>query len=238
MNDDVQLNGPSLDPASGNTPQQLVILCHGYGSDGQDLISLAPYFAKVLPDAFFIAPNAPEPCGLAPTGYQWFPLDEATEEMRLSGTQKASPILNAFIDQQLQKLGLDDSQLALVGFSQGTMVALHTSLRREKQMAGVIGYSGALIGEKLLMSEVVSRPPMLLIHGSMDNVVPPDALDHAVKALAMAGVTVTSEMRPGLEHSLDDRGVMIGMDFLAHVFGVPLPKPRPSQQDNSPPNFT
>ena len=224
MSDVVQLSGPSYAPASGKAPKQLVILCHGLGSDGQDLIALAPYFSKTLPDALFIAPNAPEPCDMAPMGYQWFSLNEATPETRLAGTQAAAPVLNAFIDQQLEILGLDDSALALVGFSQGTMLSLHVAFRREKPMAGVIGYSGALVGEDLLMSEIVSRPPVLLIHGAMDDVVPPDALDHAIKALAMAGVTVTSEMRPDLGHSLDDRGIMIGMDFLAHSFGVPLPE--------------
>lgn len=228
MTDTVELSGPTYSPASGNPPKQLVILCHGLGSDGQDLIALAPYFSKVLPDAMFIAPNAPEPCDMAPMGYQWFSLAEATGETRLKGTQAAAPILNAFIDRQLEFYGLDDSQLALVGFSQGTMMSLFVALRREKPMAGVIGYSGALIGDELLMSEVTSRPPVLLMHGAMDDIVPPESLDHAVKALAMAGVTVTSEMRPDLGHSLDDRGILVGMDFLAHVFGVPLPEPKPA----------
>jgi phospholipase/carboxylesterase len=228
MNDTVELSGPTYSPMSGNPPKQLVILCHGLGSDGQDLIALAPYFAKVLPDAMFIAPNAPEPCDMAPMGYQWFSLADATGETRLEGTQAAAPVLNAFIDQQLEAYGLDDSQLALVGFSQGTMMSLHVSLRRDKPMAGVIGYSGALIGDDLLMSEITARPPILLMHGAMDDIVPPESLDHAIKALAMAGVTVTSEMRPDLGHSLDDRGILVGMDFLAHVFGVPLPEPKPA----------
>jgi len=238
MNKAVEISGPSHAPASGNAPQQLVVLCHGVGADGQDLIGLAPYFAKVLPDAMFIAPNAPEAYDMAPIGHQWFSLDEATAETRLAGTQSAAPMLNAFIDQNLKSLGLDDSRLALVGFSQGTMMALHVALRREKQMAGVIGYSGALVGEGLLLSEVTSRPPVLLVHGAMDDIVPPDSLDHAARALAMAGVTVTSEMRPNLGHGLDDRGIMIGMDFLAHVFDVPLPKPTASLQDNTPPDVT
>ncbi len=238
MNEVVEINGPSHAPLSGNAPQQLVILCHGVGADGNDLIGLAPYFAKVLPDAMLIAPNAPEAYDMAPMGYQWFSLDEATAETRLAGTQAAAPALNAFIDRQLEILGLDDSQLALVGFSQGTMMALHVALRREKRMAGVIGYSGALVGEELLLSEVISRPPVLLVHGQMDDIVPPDSLDHAARALAMAGVTVTSEMRPNLGHGLDDRGIMIGMDFLAHSFDVPLPEPKATLQDNDPPDVT
>jgi len=232
MSDIVQISGPTYSPTSGGGPQQLVILCHGVGADGQDLIGMAPYFSKVLPNALFVAPNAPQPYDMAPMGYQWFSLNEATPETRLSGTQEAAPVLNAFIDQQLAQYGLDDSKLALVGFSQGTMMALHVALRRERRMAGVVGYSGALVGEELLLSEVVSRPPVLLIHGDTDDVVPPDSLDHAVKALAMAGVTVTSEMRSGLGHGLDDRGLMIGMDFLAHVFDVPLPESKAPLPDN------
>jgi len=232
MNDVVQISGPTFSPTTGASPKQLVILCHGVGADGQDLIGLAPYFSKVLPDAMFVAPNAPEPYDMAPMGFQWFSLDQVTPETRLAGTQNAAPVLNAYIDQQLAHYGLDESALALVGFSQGTMMALHVALRRERQIAGVLGYSGALVGDDLLLSEVVSRPPVLLIHGDTDDVVPPESLDHAVKALAMAGITVTSEMRPGLGHGLDDRGIMIGMDFLAHVFNVPLPEPKVSVNDN------
>jgi phospholipase/carboxylesterase len=232
MNDVPQISGPTYSPAAGGSPEQLVILCHGVGADGQDLIGLAPYFAKVLPNALFVAPNAPEPYDMAPMGYQWFSLNDVTPDTRLAGAQAAAPVLNAFIDQQLTEYGLDDSKLALVGFSQGTMMSLHLALRRERPMAGVIGYSGALVGDHLLMSEIINRPPVLLIHGDTDDVVPPESLDHAVKALAMAGVTVTSEMRPGLGHGLDDRGILVGMDFLAHVFDVPLPDPKASLQDN------
>jgi len=226
MEEVAQISGPTYAPASGGTPQQLVILCHGVGADGQDLIGLAPYFAKVLPDAMFVAPDAPQPYDMAPMGRQWFSLEGATNETRLAGVQAAAPILNAYIDQQLGIYGLDESKLALVGFSQGTMMALHVALRREQQMAGVIGYSGALVGDHLLMSEVINRPPVLLIHGDTDDVVFPESLAHATNALKMAGLEVTSEMRPGLGHGLDDRGIMIGMDFLAHVFGVPLPEPK------------
>jgi len=233
-----RINGPSYSPMTGNKPKQLVILCHGVGADGSDLIGLAPYFAKVLPDAVFVAPNGPEPYDMAPVGHQWFSLIDATPDSRLAGTRSAAPILDAFIGEQLAHYELQDKDLALVGFSQGTMMALHVAMRRARPMAGVIGYSGALIGDELLRSEVVSRPPVLLIHGDMDDVVPPDALDHAVRTLAMAGITVTNELRPGLGHGLDDRGIMVGMDFLAHVFDVPLPKSTTTTQDNQPPAAT
>ena len=127
-----------------------------------------------------------------------------------------------FIDEKIELFELTEKQVALVGFSQGAMLALHVSLRRASQLAGVIGYSGALVGEDLLRTEVVSRPPILLVHGDMDNIVPPDSLQHTVAALQGAGIQVNSEMRPGLGHSLDDRGIMLGMDFLAHCFDVTL----------------
>jgi len=226
MDEVADISGPVAHPAAGGAPQQLVIFCHGVGADGQDLIGLAPYFSKVLPNAMFVSPDAPHPYDMAPMGRQWFSLEGVTDEMRLAGVQAAAPILNAFIDQQLELYGLDESKLALVGFSQGTMMALHVALRRDKEMAGVIGYSGALVGDHLLMTEVINRPPVLLIHGDTDDVVFPESLAHATNALRMAGLEVSSEMRPNLGHGLDDRGIMIGMDFLAHVFGVPLPEPK------------
>jgi len=218
------LSGPILEPASGGTPKQLVILCHGVGSDGQDLIGLAPYFQKTLPDARFISPNAPYAFDMAPMGYQWFSLQDMSEGARLTGTQQSAPILDAFIDAQLAEHGLTESELALIGFSQGTMMALHVGLRRERPLAGIAGYSGMLVGESLLAEEIKSRPPVLLIHGDADEVVPSAALPAAVSALQGAGVEVSHELRPELGHGLDDRGIMIGMDFLAHCFDIPLPE--------------
>jgi phospholipase/carboxylesterase len=223
MSDLPTLSGPILEPASGGTPKQLVILCHGVGSDGQDLIGLAPYFQKTLPDARFISPNAPFAYDMAPFGHQWFSLQDMSPESRLTGTQQSAPILDAFIDTQLAEHGLSESELALVGFSQGTMMALHVGLRRERPLAGIAGYSGMLVGEALLAEDIRSRPPVLLIHGDADEVVPPSALPAAVAALQGAGVEVSQELRPGLGHGMDDRGIMIGMDFLAHCFDVPLP---------------
>jgi len=222
-----ELFGPSQEPASGGPAKQLVILCHGVGSDGHDLIGLAPYFAKVLPDAKFIAPNAPYQFDQAPFGYQWFSIGDMSMETRLKGTQSAAPILNDFIDEQLAAHGLQEKDLALVGFSQGTMMSLSVGLRRQQQLAGIIGYSGILIGAELLASEIKSRPPVLVMHGDTDDIVPPENLALTVSHLQRLGVPVRSEMRKGLGHGLDDRCIMLGMDFLATCFGVPLPEPQP-----------
>tara|TARA_E500000331_G_scaffold346139_1_gene384600 strand:- start:1009 stop:1821 length:813 start_codon:yes stop_codon:yes gene_type:complete len=220
-----ELFGPALDPASGNPAKQLVILCHGVGSDGNDMIGLAPYFAKVLPDAKFIAPNAPHKFDGAPFGYQWFSLGDMSMANRLSGTQAVSPILNDFIDEQLAAHGLEESQLALVGFSQGAMVGLHVGLRRTRELAGIIGYSGILIGPELLAEEMRSSPSVLVMHGDADDIVPPENLGLTVAALKSAGVPVQHQMQKALGHGLDDQCIMQGMEFLARCFGVPLPKP-------------
>ncbi|MBT6094918.1 MAG: prolyl oligopeptidase family serine peptidase [Rhodospirillaceae bacterium] len=219
-----ELYGPSQEPASGGPAQQLVILCHGVGSDGQDLIGLAPYLAKVLPDAKFMAPDAPYAFDQAPFGRQWFSLGDMSMENKLLGTQSVAPILDDFIDEQLAAHGLSEHQLALVGFSQGTMVSLHVGLRRTQQLAAIVGFSGILIGPELLSAELKSRPPVMLMHGDADDIVPPENLGLAVSALQGMGISVRHEMRPVLGHGLDDRCILAAMEFLAQSFGVPLPE--------------
>ncbi len=218
-----ELEGPTFAPASGGAPKQLVIFCHGVGSDGQDLIGLAPYFAKVLPDAQFVSPNAPFAFDMAPMGYQWFSLANPTPASRLEGTLAAAPVLDAFIDQQMQLHGLTAKDVALVGFSQGAMMSLHVGVRRAEQLAGVIAYSGALIGPELLADEVKSQPPVMMMHGAIDDVVPPEALYEGVAALQEVGIKIKGEMLPNLGHGLNDQSIMAGMSFLVDCFGVPLP---------------
>ena len=219
----IELSGPTLAPASGGAARSLVILLHGVGADGNDLIGLAPNFARALPDTAFVSPNAPYPCDMAPMGYQWFSIQTPDPALRLVDIHQTAEILNGFIDAQLAGNGLTESELALVGFSQGTMMCLYVGLRRELQIVGIIGYSGALVGEELLAAEIKSRPPVLLVHGDADEVVLPQALPATVAGLENAGVAVQHEIRPELGHGLDDGGIMLGMDFLAESFGVPLP---------------
>ena len=218
MNDLTTLSGPEFGPAGGGEIAQLVILCHGLGANGDDLIGLAPYYAQVLPNARFISPNAPFPCDMAPFGYQWFSLQERTEEAMLEGVQLAKPILDNFIDQQLAKYSLAEEQLALIGFSQGTMVSVFTALRRKNPVAGVVGYSGRLIGKELIADEIRCRPPVVLINGDQDELVPVEFQPAAIHALKALGVEIKGHIRPGLGHSIDDVGIQIAQKFLSNIF--------------------
>ena len=212
------LSGPVQKPASGGKPRQLVVLLHGLGADGNDLIGLAPYWARLLPEAEFVSPDAPFPCDMAPFGRQWFSLQDRSPTSILAGVRAAAPILDAFIDDALKARGLDEPRLALVGFSQGTMMSLYVGLRRAKALAGILGYSGALVGAQSLAQEIRSRPKVLLIHGDADEVVPPQALPMAIRGLEAAGVPVEMLICPGLGHGIDQEGLTRGGEFLRQAF--------------------
>jgi phospholipase/carboxylesterase len=220
----MSISGPGYGPAAGGKPRQLIFLLHGYGSDGHDLLGLAPHWAQMLPQAEFLSPNAPFPCELAPYGRQWFGFEGRDASMILGETQTAAAILNGFIDEQLAKRGLDESAAALVGFSQGTMMALHVAPRRAKPVAAVVGYSGRLIAPDLLPREIKSRPRILLVHGDADPVVPFASLREAVNILELVGIEVTSERRPGLAHAIDEEGLELGGHFLAGAFATAEPR--------------
>ena len=194
-----------------------MVLLHGVGADGNDLIGLAPYWNQALPEAEFVAPHAPFPCDMAPFGYQWFSLLDLKPESLVKGLQAAAPPLNAFLDRLLEDRQLPPSRLALVGFSQGTMMALHVALRRTPPVTCVVGYSGALF-ESGLPSDIVARPPVLLVHGEADEVVPVQAMTAAKSTLDQLGVPVQSAMRPELGHSIDMEGLGLGASFLADRF--------------------
>lgn len=213
------LCGPRMSPHGGGAPRQLIILLHGIGADGNDLIALAPALAQRLPHAAFVAPNAPEPCDMAPIGYQWFSLSDRRPEALLLCVQAAAAPLDAFLDAELERHGLSESQLALVGFSQGTMIALHVALRRPRPVAGILGFSGALIGPERLGTEIKSRPQTFLVHGDADQVVPVQALHAAVAGLQAAGVPVRWQVRPGLPHGIDPEGIEHGAAFLETALG-------------------
>ena len=212
------LTGPVQAPRAGGPPRQLVVLLHGVGADGSDLIALAPALGESLPHAAFVAPDAPFPCDMAPYGRQWFSLQDRRPAALLTGARCVAPILNAFIDAELARLGLEDRRLAVVGFSQGTMTALYAVPRRPRACAGVVGYAGALIGGESLPAEAASRPPVLLIHGDADEVVPIGAQSAAVEALQAAEIPVQWRIRPGLPHAIDPDGIACGAAFLSAAF--------------------
>jgi phospholipase/carboxylesterase len=212
------LDGPRLEPKSGGKARQLVLLLHGLGSDGNDLIGLAPYWAPLLPAAAFVSPNAPFPCDMAPYGYQWFSLLDRSAARILAGVQAAAPILDGFIDQELERYGLAEADLALVGFSQGAMMSMYVGLRRAKPVAQILAYSGRLIGTDTLADDIRSRPPVLVVHGVADEVVPFESLAHAEKALKAVGVPVKTLARPGLGHSIDEQGLRLGGQMLTAAF--------------------
>ena len=218
-----RLSGPSRPPASGGKPRRLVILLHGLGADGNDLIGLASYWARLLPDAEFLSPNAPFPCDMAPYGYQWFSSQDRSPEAVLGGVRTAAPILDAFIDEALEERGLGSGELALVGFSQGTMMSLFVGLRRAEPVAGIVGFSGRLLAPELLASELRSRPPVLLVHGTEDPLVPYSSLAAAETTLKAAGVPVETVTSVGIGHSIDDQGLRRGGQFLKKVLSGTTP---------------
>ena len=211
------LSGPCRPPASGGRPSRLVILLHGLGADGNDLIGLAPYWAPLLSTAEFLSPNAPFPCDMAPYGYQWFSSQDRSPAAVLAGVRAAVPFLDAFIDDALTKRGLDDADLALVGFSQGTMMSLYVGLRRTKQVAGIVGFSGRLLSPELLADELRSRPRTLLVHGTDDPLVPYESLAAAETALMGVGVSVEKLTCTGVGHSIDENGLRRAGSFLNEV---------------------
>ena len=214
----LRLSGPSRRPAAGGKPGRLVILLHGLGANGDDLIGLAPYWARLLPTAEFLSPNAPFPCDMAPYGFQWFSSQDRSREAVLGGVRASAAILDAFLDEALGERGLTAADVALVGFSQGTMMSLFVGLRRPEPVAGILGFSGRLIAPELLADELRSRPPTLLVHGTDDPLVPYTSLADAEAALKAAGVPVETVTCFGIGHSVDEEGLRRGGRFLQNVF--------------------
>jgi phospholipase/carboxylesterase len=210
------LDGPRIGPASGGAATSLVILLHGYGSNGEDLIGLAPYWRDALPGTAFVSPNAPQRCPGSPGGFQWWDITSLDRGAMAVGAARAAPILDAFIDAELARHGLAETALALVGFSQGTMMALQVGPARARPIAGIVGYSGMIADEHGLGA---ARPPVLLIHGDADPMIPMAAFHRTRDALAKHGFTVESHISPGLGHSIDAAGLQLGGAFLRRVLG-------------------
>ena len=218
----VELDGPRLNPRSG-AARQLVVFLHGYGADGNDLIELGRAWQALLPQAAFVSPHAPEPCGQAPVGRQWFALTFRDPNERWVGVNKAAPILERFLDAELARHQLPPSALALVGFSQGTMMALHVGLRRAVAPAGIVGYSGLLVTPpdgkaETLAKDIKSRPPVLLVHGDQDELIPVQAVFAAAQGLAALEVPAEWHVSTGVGHGIDHEGLRHGGEFLARSF--------------------
>ena len=219
--------GPRLPPASGRPPKHLVILLHGYGADGDDLIELGRAWQPWLPDAAFFAPHAPAALPHAgAAGRQWFPLTMRDPHERWRGVTQAGPGLDALLDAELAQHALGPRALALVGFSQGSMMALHVGLRRPEPVAAIVGLSGLLVlqdgsGPEALAAAACSRPPILLTHGDGDDVIPPDALFMSAEALAVADIPCEWHLSAGIGHGIDDGALRHAGLFLRRAFGLP-----------------
>ncbi|AMN39634.1 alpha/beta hydrolase [Rhodoplanes sp. Z2-YC6860] len=219
-----ELDGPRIEPRGGQA-KRLVVFLHGYGADGNDLIEIGRAWQPLLPDTAFVSPHAPEPCGQAPTGRQWFDLFTRAQDERWNGVRKAAPVLERFLDAELARRKLPPQALALVGFSQGTMMSLHVGLRRAVPPAAIVGYSGLFVLPEeaepaAVKGEIKGRPPVLLVHGDEDQLIPPQALFQSAQDLAALEVPVEWHMSPGVGHGIDQEGLRHGGEFLARRFGL------------------
>ncbi|MAE50486.1 MAG: phospholipase [Micavibrio sp.] len=208
-------------PPKSGLAKQLVILLHGLGSNGRDLISLAPYWQTAVPDALFVSPDAPFACDMVPAGYpdayQWFSLQSRDPKDMLEGAREAAPILKDFIKDQLEIHAIEAGQCALVGFSQGTMMSLSVAPFFQRRLAGVLGYSGALLWDNDKDITKAHKIPIHLIHGEADDVVPVEAYHMARQKLEHEGFDVSGHTTPMLAHSIDNDGIESGAEFLKSI---------------------
>lgn len=211
------------EPVSGST-RSVVVFLHGYGANGADLLGLADVLGEHLPDTLFVAPDAPETIPGMPSGFQWFPipwLDGSSEEEAARGMASAVEDLNAFLDALLVDEDLLPEQMVLFGFSQGTMMSLHVAPRREDEIAGVVGFSGRLLRPESLVDETQSRPPVLLLHGDADDVVPVQSLPEAAEALQNAGwKEVYAHIMKGTAHGIAPDGLSVALAFMRDKCGL------------------
>lgn len=219
MSDFPELSGPEAAPASGGPAKQLIIFVHGYGANGEDLISLSRYYAQVAPDAAFIAPDAPYRCDGAPMGFQWYDVWMKDPAERLAAIRSTGEIFDNFVTGQLARHGLSEDKLVLIGFSQGTMMSLFTAPRRENAIAGIVGYSGRMESPDTLKAEIRSKPPVVMVHGDSDELLAVSEMETAAATLRDCGVEIDTHIRPGLGHGIDEEGIRVGLAFVQNVLG-------------------
>ena len=212
------LNGPSRKPIEGETADSLVVLLHGIGANGEDLIGLADALGSHFPRTAFHSPDAPNPYAEGGFGFQWFPREPP--DAREEGVAETGRVVRAYVEELLDGYGLDVGRCVLIGFSQGCMTALYAAPRMERQLAGVVGFSGALLLPDRLADEARSKPPFVLVHGEQDPIVPPQATADAGQRLAEAGFAVEAHLLPGLGHSIDQRGLQVAAGFMERVLGA------------------
>jgi phospholipase/carboxylesterase len=209
-----KLSGPMLPPRSGNPPGQLVVLLHGYGADGNDLIDLGRRWQQALPEALFVAPNAPDPCGENPFGFQWFPLDLNRTISRVTGAPQAREAIANFLAELWAQTGLSAGDTFLVGFSQGAMMALHVGLSLDQAPLGIVSFSGALIPPDGFEGGLPTKPPVCLIHGELDQVVDPELSRKASLMLQIQGYDVRYHLSPGVGHGISPDGLDFATSFI------------------------
>ena len=208
------LNTIVLEPLSKNKPKNAVILCHGYGGDGNDISILANYWRAHLPDTIFICPDAPEKCAASPSGFQWFDLMDQTPEQVLAKSLVAEKKLILFLEEVLDNFKLQPKNLALAGFSQGCMMSIQVALKNKKQLNCVVGYSGKVINQKHLSNNIYSKPKLFLMHGANDTIVSPTHLLEAKEYLTRHGIKTKTKLFQGCEHHIPTEGSSLGLGFL------------------------
>ncbi len=213
------LSGPMVPPKSGKA-KKAVVLLHGYGSDGNDLISLAQYWRAEMADALFVAPNAPDRCDINPMGFQWFPLAADRINSRMAGVETARPVIKEFLEALWKQTGLGAADTLLVGFSQGGMMALDVGLRLDEALLGIVSFSGGLIGVETIEKEIQSKPPVCFIHGKADDVVPFQMSEAGHEALVRLGVKSALHLEPGVAHTISMEGLGFALAFMREVGGA------------------
>ncbi|MEP2781067.1 MAG: prolyl oligopeptidase family serine peptidase [Pseudoruegeria sp.] len=210
--------------APSGTTKSVVVFVHGYGANGADLLGLSDPLKEHMPDTTFVSPDAPEKIPGAPFGFQWFPipwLDGSSEEAAKEGLARASEDFNAFLDQVMAEEGITSNELILFGFSQGTMLSLHVAPRRNDQIRAIVAFSGRLLEPDSLASDVVSKPPVLLVHGDADDVVPPQSMNEAGQALQAAGFDVYAHVMKGTAHGIAPDGLSVALSFMKDKLSRP-----------------
>ena len=209
--------------ATSGKATSMVVFLHGYGANAADLMGLADPLAPHMPDTVFVAPDAPENCAGSPMGFQWFPIpwiDGSSEEESMRGMDKAVDDLNAYLDSLHKEEGISADKTILFGFSQGTMMALHVGVRRADPLAGIVGFSGRLLSPETLEDELISKPPVLLVHGDQDDVVPPESLPQAADALAKAEFEIYAHIMKGTAHGIAPDGLSVAASFMREKLGI------------------